>query len=105
MRGTRWYDRRGRRTFTILREYALGDAPWIARGITTGSGAFSECVAAIGRAGEQLCSLLPHELLFRFQIGIRIQSRHEIAIPLQQARCEYARANIRVQALHHRAVS
>lgn len=101
MRGTRGYDRRGRRTFTILREYALGDAPRIARGITTGSGAFSKCVAPISRAGEQLCPLLPHELLFRFQIGIRIQSRHQIAIPLQQARCEYAGTNVRVQSLHH----
>src|SRR4029077_10448878 len=49
MGGTRWYDRRGRRTFTILRECALEDVPRIARGITTGSGAFSKCVAAIGR--------------------------------------------------------
>jgi hypothetical protein len=38
------------------------------------------------------------------QIGVRIQSRHEIAIPLQEAGCEHACTQVRAQAIGYRSI-
>jgi hypothetical protein len=48
---------------------------------------------------EHLGPLLPHELLLYSQLGVRIQSRHEIAISLQEARRQHAGMQVRPQAI------
>jgi hypothetical protein len=46
-----------------------------------------------------------HEFLLCFEIRVRIQSRHEIAIPLQEARCEHAVTQVRAQTFGDRYIS
>ena len=54
---------------------------------------------AFGRTSENLCSLLLHQFLFCSEFGIRIYSRYEVPVPLQQARGHDANVQIGAEAL------
>src|SRR6266480_6359724 len=94
MRHAPWCGRARRQILTILpergRQRTLRNAPRITSGVTARSCGFTKAVAALGGTRENLSPLLAHEFLFCFEVGIGIQPRHEVAVPLKKARCEHA---------------
>jgi hypothetical protein len=62
-------------------------------------------VAALGSSRKNLRPLLPHELFLRFKVRIRIHTRYEIAISLQETCCKYAGAQVRPQPFSYRHIS
>jgi hypothetical protein len=65
----------------------------------------AERVAAFCGASEHLCPFLLHELLFRPKLGIRVHSRYEIPITLQQSCRENTGAQVGVEPLSYRTIS
>src|SRR6266567_1797014 len=102
----RWSRRANRQIFAILRERrgerALRDAPRIAGGVAARSGAFTQGVVALGSTREHLRPFLSHKPLLCSEIRFRIQSRHQIAISLQETRREYASTHVGTQAVRYR---